>query len=563
MKSKMYFAILAILFTFKGPLTAQNTLENSRKLDSLFTHWQLENYPGGVVLVTKKGLPLIFKAYGMASVTYGVPISKQTRFNIGSVSKQFTAMGIVLLASQNKLSFNDDIRTYLPDLPDFGSIITIRHLLYHTSGLRDIHGLLALAGWRANDLETNDDLFRLLKYQKTLNFTPGDEFLYSNTGYILLAKIIENLSGQPFDIWMQQQVFSPLGMKHTQVETAINGHPEKSATSYTGEDQLKPVNPYWGYYGAGNVYSTAEDLELWLQNFIRPQMGWAVAFKTLETMKPLNNGYNTQYGLGIRIEHYLGTKVIQHGGAVGGFRAVVRSFPEEELNIILLSNFSNSRIGTLVNRLSHMFIKTREKDLDTSNKTPTKLAETYISLSENSSKLIEGIYWNASEKIGRTVFFKNDTLYYSSSKAHKWPLLPLNDSIFRMQHPSNPLVKFDIKHREMRIEIANEIPGVFTWLQADHNIRPQTLSKWIGHYYSSELKTMYSITLEESELYIEHARHGKLKLKQQYDTVYTGEWPVNCVEFETTEKGEVTGLKISNGRTRDVYFAKWDGIDMR
>lgn len=153
----------------------------------------------GVVLVSKDGKTIFSKSYGLASIEYNIPNTNNTLFNIGSISKQFTAMGIVLLEEQNKLSFDDDIRKHISELPDFGEVITIRHLLHHTSGLRDLHGLLGLAGWRRGDLETNDDVYRVIKNQKELNFKPEEEFLYSNTGYILLAKIIENTSQLKFD----------------------------------------------------------------------------------------------------------------------------------------------------------------------------------------------------------------------------------------------------------------------------------------------------------------------------------------------------------------------------
>jgi CubicO group peptidase (beta-lactamase class C family) len=166
-----------------------------QKIDSLFTSWNVSNHPGGSVLVSKDGKTIFSKSYGLANIEYEVPNTNNTLFNIGSISKQFTAMGIVLLEQQKKISIDDDIRKHISELPDFGEIITIRHLLHHTSGLRDLHGLLGLAGWRSEDLETNEDVYRIIKNQKELNFKPDDEFLYSNTGYILLAKIIENLSG--------------------------------------------------------------------------------------------------------------------------------------------------------------------------------------------------------------------------------------------------------------------------------------------------------------------------------------------------------------------------------
>jgi CubicO group peptidase (beta-lactamase class C family) len=221
MKTKMnYITFLAAIFLCLNSF-GQINQEKVTQIDSLFTPWNTANHPGGTVLISIKGETVFSKAYGLASLEYNIPNTLNTRFNIGSLSKQFTAMGIVLLEEQNKLSFDDDIRKYIPELAPYDKTITIRHLLHHTSGIRDIHGLLGLAGWRPADLETNEDVYRVFKNQKDLNFNPGDELSYSNTGYIFLARIIEKVSGLTFEQWMKQNIFDPLGMKNTYVETSM------------------------------------------------------------------------------------------------------------------------------------------------------------------------------------------------------------------------------------------------------------------------------------------------------------------------------------------------------
>ena len=194
MKLKNCILIICLVSFFLNKTFSQASQKQLQKMDGLFTSWNTSNHPGGSVLVSKDGKTIFSKSYGLANIEYNIPNTNTTLFNIGSISKQFTAMGIVLLEQQNKLSIDDDIRKHIPELPDFSETITVRHLLHHTSGLRDLHGLLGLAGWRSGDLETNDDVYRIIKNQKELNFKPGEEFLYSNTGYILLAKIIENIS---------------------------------------------------------------------------------------------------------------------------------------------------------------------------------------------------------------------------------------------------------------------------------------------------------------------------------------------------------------------------------
>ena len=557
-KKRAYFLSLFIVLLQVFNSFSQANQKQIQKIDSIFTSWNVPNHPGGSVLVSKNGAIVFSKSYGLASIEYNVPNTNNTLFNIGSISKQFTAIGIVLLEEQNKLSFDDDIRKYIPELINFRETITIRHLLHHTSGLRDLHGLLGLAGWRSGDLETNEDVYRIIKNQKELNFKPGEEFLYSNTGYILLAKIIENVGNLNFDRWMKQYVFEPLGMKNTYVETATENIVSNNATSYYLQKKFNQATKYWGYFGSGNMHSTIEDLNIWLQNFSTPQPNWLSAFNKLQSTTTLHNGFETNYGFGIRIEEYAGKKIIQHGGAVGGFRAIARTFPKEQLNIVILTNYSRSNIGSKTNKISDILL---DKSKNTSTKKATKVTKAlakFIKLSNKELKAFEGVYWSDSEKTGRKVFLKKDTLRYVSSSKSEWPLVPTGKRTFIMKHPAvKPIVKFDSKTHQMTILIENNLPGVFNFLQSNLNKNTNDLNLFVGNYYSSELKTVYSIAIDDtSNIYIEHARHGKIILKQLYNTLFSGDWPVGIVEIKRNAEGKVMGLTLSNGRTRNVWFQK-------
>lgn len=558
MKSNKYTLVSCLIFFFTITILSQVNQKQIQKLDSLFFSWNNSYHPGGSILVSKDGKTIFSKSYGLANIEYSIPNTNNTFFNIGSISKQFTAMGIVLLEEQNKLSFDDDIRKHLPELPNFGETITIRNLLHHTSGLRDMHGLLALAGWRKGDLETNDDVYKIINNQKELNFKPNEEFVYNNTGYVLLAKIIENISQLKFDQWMEQYIFIPLGMKNTYVQTSINKIVPNKATSYNLQQEFEQISEYWGYFGSSNMYSTTEDLNIWLENFSAPKNNWESAFKKLLFTAQLNNGFKTNYGFGVRVDDYFGKKVIQHGGSVGGFRAIARSFPQEHLSIIILSNYSKSSIVSKTNKISDIFL---DKSKNLPIKETKKIAQTpikKIKLSNNKLKGFEGVYWSDEEKIGRKILIKNDTLRYSSSDKKEWPLLPINKQTFVMIRASvKPIVQFDSKKQQMTVQIENNLPGVFTFLQSNLDEKRNDLKIFEGSYYSPELKTSYSIfTDDKSNIYIEHARHGSIKLKQLYNTIFLGDWPVGIVEIKKNDEGKVLGLRMSNGRTRNVWFKK-------
>jgi CubicO group peptidase (beta-lactamase class C family) len=557
MKTKTHYAIVLIIFLSVFNSFGQYSQKKIQKIDSLFTSWNTPDHPGGSILITKNKRIIFSKAYGLASLEYNVPNENNTLFNIGSISKQFTAMGIILLEEQNKLSFDDDIKKYLPELPDFGKTITIDHLLHHTSGLRDIHGLLGLAGWRNKDLETNEDLYRIIKNQTELNFKPGEEFLYCNTGYILLAKIIEMISKSSFNDWMKKNIFDSLGMKNTYVETQYDRVVANNATSYYSRKEFKRATEYWGYFGSGNIHSTTKDLNLWLQNFIAPKKNWTTAFNKLLYTTPLNNGYKTNYGFGVRIENHLEKKVIQHGGAIGGFRAIARTYPEKQVNIVILSNFSGSNIFSKANKISEIIFRNNEKKQIKNVTRIPQVSSKFIKLAERKLKQFEGVYWSDTEKIGRKVYLKNDTLQYSSSETNEWPLIPIGKNSFEMlRQYENPIVKFDNETHQMIITFSNELPGIFEFLQSNQPQNTSGLLEFVGNYYSPELKTTYSISLEGSNIYCEQARHGKIKIKQLYNNIFSGNWPIGIIEVERGKEGQIKGLRMSNGRTRNVWFKK-------
>ena len=548
----MYFLLFLMSNSF-----SQISNKDLASIDTLFSSWNHSNHPGGVVLITQKGKTLFSKAYGLSNIAFQQRNTASTLYNIGSVSKQFTAMGIVLLAMQNKLSLNDAVAKHLPKFPEFGHTITIRHLLQHTSGLRDFHGLLALAGWRRGDNITNEDVYGLMEGQKELNFVPGTEFLYSGTGYILAVKIIEKITKMNFDQWMRENIFTPLGMCDTSV-----GLPDslmsRSANSYYGTNQFKKAQNYWGYSGAGNMYSSARDLNVWLQQFSTPKKEWKKAFEQLLETATLLNGHRTDYGLGVRIDSLFGKQMVQHGGAVGGYRAIVRSFPETQVNMVLISNFSGSNLGAKAHRISKLLVKDSNLNSVHKRKNKHQQEDRFIKIPTKTLKQLEGVYWSHEEKIGRKIYVKNDTLRYVSSRENSWPLLPLDSTLFKLGIPggTGTTVLFNTKRKEMIVGNDQAVPGVFSYLQSNLQKQKTNLELLVGHYYSEALQTSYRISVDGSEVYMTHARHGKIQLTQRYETVFSGNWPLRTLEVKMDEDKKVKGISISNGRTRNVWFDK-------
>lgn len=551
MKSKVLFLLISCLITLQ--LKSQYSETQFQKIDSLFIEWNKPNHPGGAIGIMQDGKTVYSKAFGLASLEYLIPNSPKTIFNIGSVSKQFTAMGIVLLHQQGKLSVDDDIRKHLAELPDFGDTIRIYHLLHHTSGLRSLHAMLELAGWRSDDSRTNEDLNRFIKNQRDLNFKPGDEYLYCNTGYMLMVNIIEKITGEKFKDWMQKSVFEKLGMTHTYVEDKYNRVVLNNATSYRNE--FDRAVEYWGYVGSGNVHSTTDDLLKWLSNFYDPQPNWETPFKMLQTLHNFNNGDINTYAFGINLDESRGIKRIQHGGSIGGFRAYICTYPEQKLNIVALTNFSSSS-GGKVGQISNILLKNVITESEENE--PFIMPET-VKLPNEQLRKFEAWYWNDNGNSARKIYLKDDTLRYLRPESSESPLLPIGNDEFQMIGVEVDLkVKFESSENDQKtmiVTIDND-PPIISQSYNPSTPSPEELSSYTGSFYSPELETTYDIFTKDNKLQWHHARHGDFEMKVLKKDVLEGHWPFSIARIQRDENGIINGILVSNGRVRNLWFEK-------
>lgn len=311
-----------------------------QKIDDFYREWRREGYPGGAVAIVHEGELVFAKGYGLASLEHGIPFTPETVSDIGSVSKQLTCFGIVLLAQQGKLGLDDDIRQYLPEAPDFGRPITIRHLMNHTSGLREIYATEGIRGYRPGDGILQEDALRLLLQSRELNFPPGERYSYCNTGYMLLADILSRVTGQEFETWMRENIFLPLEMEHTFIMDKRGEVFRNCADSYEkyGEDGFVKIYDNSTVQGAGGVYATLSDLTRWLNHLRRPKIGGKEALASMLQRGILNNGDTLNYALGLTVDTYRGQRVIKHTGSSAGYRALLSYFPELDLGIIVKTN---------------------------------------------------------------------------------------------------------------------------------------------------------------------------------------------------------------------------------
>ncbi len=554
MKFKFFISVLFLCLTLQ--LRAQISEVQFGRIDSLFLEWNRPMHPGGAIGIMQHDKIVFSKAYGLASMEYLVPNTPGTIFNTGSVSKQFTAMGIVLLQQQGKLSVDDDIRKYLPELPDFGEVITIRHMLHHTSGLRSLHAMLELAGWRGDDARTNEDLNRFMLNQRDLNFKPGDEYNYCNTGYMLMVNIIEKVSGEKFPAWMKLSIFEPLGMTNTYVEDNYSRIVANNATSYYQMDGgvFERAVEYWGYVGSGNMHSTTDDLLRWLRNFSDPQPGWEAHFKMMQTVDRLNNGEENNYAFGLVIGSYNGLESVGHGGSIGGFRANVITYPEKEISIAILTNFSSSSVAQQSSAVSRILLGETSEEEVTGTPAPVKS----IKLSKRELAEFEGSYWNDQANSLRKIYLKDDTLRYFRSEHNESPIVPVSKSEFKMlKVPDDVSVVFEIsaQGKSMVVTVGNAQPGIFNGFEPVLPTK-EVLGSYTGEFYSPELETTYKIYLENDTLYSHHARLGDSKMKFIKKDILEGDWPLSMVKYQRNEDHLITGVLVSNGRVKNLWFRK-------
>jgi CubicO group peptidase (beta-lactamase class C family) len=308
-------------------------------VDAVFGRWTHDT-PGCAVGVATQGKPVLERAYGMADLEFDVPNAPDTIFEAGSVSKQFTAMAVLLLARDGKLSIDDPVRKYIPELPDYGAPLTIRHMLTHTSGLRDWGEVEAIAGWpRTSRAYTHAHVLDIVSRQKSLNFTPGTEWSYTNTGYNLAVIIVSRVSGEPFAEFTRDRIFRPLAMTHTSWRDDFTRIVKHRAIAYSqASDGWHEEMPFENVHGNGGLLTTVDDLLKWNENFANPVVGDAKLVAEEQTVSRLTNGEATGYAFGLSVGAYRGVREISHSGATAGYRAFLTRYPDQHVSVAVLCN---------------------------------------------------------------------------------------------------------------------------------------------------------------------------------------------------------------------------------
>lgn len=362
-------SLVAGLSLFLGLVKAPNAVATNdppeaKQVDAVFTDLVKPGSPGCALAVARGGKIVYEKGYGLANLEQEVPITPRTVFDIGSTSKQFTASSILLLEKEGKLSVNDDVRKYIPELPDYGKKITILNLLNHTSGIRDYLTLFELAGVDVDSVTTDEDALAIIVRQKSLNFEPGSEYLYSNSGFFLLSVIVKRVSGKSLPEFAAENIFGPLGMTQTLYRDQHTQLVPNRALAYDAKEPGPGFSLNVSYFeqtGDGAVHTSVEDILKWDENFYSAKVGGKAFLDELQETATLNSGKKLRYAKGLVVFDYRGLRAVEHGGSWGGYRAQLLRFPDQHFSVTCLCNLGSADPESRAAKVAEIFLASEMK----------------------------------------------------------------------------------------------------------------------------------------------------------------------------------------------------------
>lgn len=520
-----YLTLSALLLP---ALAAAQGPDLAGRVDRVFARYD-RNTPGCAVGLAKNGVTLHTQGYGSANLEYRVPLTDSTVMESGSVAKQFTSAAMVLLQQDGRLSLDDDIRKYLPEVPDFGQRITIRHLLTHTSGLRDQWGLLGLEGrGPGTQVHSPRTTLDLVAHQRMLNFPVGSEYLYSNTGYALAALIIERVSGQSLQEFTQQRLFRPLGMTHTQWRDDFTRVVANRATAYAPvrDGEWRQDMPFTNMIGNGGVLSTMADLMKWNENLDEPRVGGTSFTRTMETRMRLASGRTIPYALGLVNEDYDGVREVSHSGSTAGYRTFLARYPDQRVSVAVWCSNASANATALAHQVADLVL------------TKPQRAATQAGQA-------------ASVRLSSAVLAKWAGVY-RDPHTDQVITIAAADTAWRRGFPE-PVFRTTGARREFILARASGDTSVFEEVHpAAARINTRDFA---GRYVSDELDVVLSVVGKDGKLYLQRRPADEFELRRAYADAFTAAG-LGSVRFVRDAKGAVSGLSIFAGRVLDVRFRR-------
>jgi CubicO group peptidase (beta-lactamase class C family) len=531
------------------------------EVDRLCAEWNQPDAPGVNIAVSRDGVVLYERAFGTANLELSVPLKRESVFQVASVAKQFTAMSILLLQQRGRLSIDDEVRKHLPEFPDYGTPLTIRHLLNHTSGIRDVHLLhQALAAPRDDIGDWNDILVRRLAAQRGLNFPPGSDFQYNNGGYVLLATIVKRVSGRSLQDFAHENIFRPLGMSRTRfdddphrlVPNRVTGHArDGDAWRRAREEVTRP-----GSVGNSGLLSTASDLLRWEHNFVDGTVGGKELVAAMETPAVLTSGPALPYGLGLWITDDRGRRTVHHGGGAPGFAAQTIRYPDQGLAIVVLANSGRFDASALAARISDVYLGTAA--LPSSTPSAVGPGTGTASFTDEQLETKAGLYRDIEGSRFIRLFVRDRRLMWSRGTGTRGGLemVPLAEDRFVI--PGTFPLTF---------EFLAERPGTLAFRASSPGQRSATFERlapftpssaerrqYTGDYASSELDVTYTIVEEGGVLHVRiRERDEPILLEPAGRDLFQTERG-EAFTFRRDGRGDIDGFVFSSNGAWSLRF---------
>ncbi|MDW7695522.1 serine hydrolase domain-containing protein [Flammeovirgaceae bacterium SG7u.111] len=553
-RTRIVSSLTFVMFLASLPLFGQQKIsdELQKKVDFIFQEWDKPTTPGGIIGVIKDGDLIYTKGYGMANLEYNIPIFNKTVFRVASISKQFTAACILMLEEQNKLSLDDKLSDYFEGFPAYADQIQVKHLLYHTSGLRDFFKLAMLSGYNEQDRFTSEEVLEMIKRQKNLNFEPGTDMLYNNSGYFLLGEIVKKVAGEGIGVFAQKNIFDPLKMFNTHFhdnhKMIVRNRASGYASGENGGFEIYMSN--LSIIGDGGLFTTVEDLAKWDWNFYYNRLPITNFTQKMQEKGRLSNGEKLSYAAGLDHGEHRSIKTVGHSGAFVGFRSQLLRFPELNMTVICLSNVSSLPATKLAYQVADVM-------LDSLN-IESQLSLEVLEVESRNPKLkleLQELVGNYELANGMVVklFTEKGEFYIDFLGQIKMQLFAKSKSEFFAKEIDLSLAFIPSKEKGGS-SFWLSLNGKKIFAEKAASQYGVDLNEFVGTYYSDELNAYYSISRVGDKLFLKVGN----KLKTPFSMIKIDKWAMEdgLASFHRNAEGAITSFEVKAGPIRKLHFIK-------
>jgi CubicO group peptidase (beta-lactamase class C family) len=532
-------ALAIVLATGSFSALAQSDAALIGKVDQIFARWN-DRTPGCAVGASLKGTIVLEKGYGMAELEHDVRNSGATIFEAGSVSKQFTAAAVLLLARDGKLSLDDPVRKYVPELPDYGAPLTIRHMLNHTSGLRDWGSVAAIAGWpRTTRVHTHAHVVDIASRQRALNFPSGTRYSYSNTGYNLAAVIVSRVSGESFAEFSRKRMFEPLGMSRTSWRDDFTRVVKGRAAAYAdARDGFRLDMPFENVHGNGGLLTTVGDLLRWTSNFAIPKLGDAAFVAEQQRPGRFNDGRQHAYALGLFVAPYKGVREVGHSGSTAGYRAYLAHYPDQGVGVAVLCNVSSGNATQYAHAVADLYLGAAVSN------TPAPPSKPKYELKDAEADAAAGLYRDI--QTGEPLRIVKDGAGLRLEGGA--PLQPESGTRFSVSNQRT------VEILGTRLRVVDQFGSADSYERiAEDRLAPRPPSEYEGTYVSDEAEVTYTAAVQDGGLVLKRRPDTTIRLTPVYADGFRG---LGFVRFHRDAAGRVSGFSVSQDRVWDLRFTR-------